>query len=51
MVVQSEEFVDHYGTGSRDDRRVLIAEAGAALRSVASSEPAGAAPRAQGIRA
>jgi len=35
MVVPSEDFIDHYGTGSRDDRRVLIAEAGAALRSVA----------------
>jgi 8-oxo-dGTP diphosphatase len=35
IVVSSEDFIDRYGTGTRDDRRVLIAEAGAALRSVA----------------
>jgi 8-oxo-dGTP diphosphatase len=33
MVVSTEDFIDRYGTGSSDDRRLLIAEAGAALAS------------------
>jgi 8-oxo-dGTP diphosphatase len=33
MVVSTEDFIDRYGTGTREDRRLLIAEAAAALGS------------------
>jgi len=35
MVVSTGDFIDHYGTGTREDRRMLITEATATLRTVA----------------